>query len=164
MPRAAAPADKPVRPSVSCGKAGELVAQAYLEKHGFCIVDVNVRMGKKRGLLGELDIVAWDGPVLCFVEVKTRRGRPGFVSPAEAVTPAKQKQIARLAVAYANESGLMSGADEGDLSLRFDVVSVVLAPLASAPQALDTAAEKFVVRRVELIRGAFFAPADFADE
>ncbi len=158
MPAATLP--KPVRATISCGKQGEQVAQTYLEKHGFCIVDINVRMGKTRGLLGELDIVAWDGSVLCFVEVKTRRGTPGFVAPAEAVTPAKQKQIARLAVAYANENGLMD--DAAGVGLRFDVVSVVLGGAAQA--ANGNGEDLLPVRRVELIRGAFFAPPDFADE
>lgn len=151
------PAEKTVRPNISCGKQGEQIAQAYLEKLGFRIVDVNVRMGKKRGLLGELDIVAWEGDALCFVEVKTRRGTPGFVAPAEAVTPAKQKQIARLAVAYATENGLMheaAGDGEVNFCLRFDVVSVIL-----AHGEMDG-----IPRRIELIRGAFFAPPDFADE
>ena len=166
MPRQLSKADqtpeaKPVRATVSCGRQGEIAAQNYLEARGFCIVDVNVRMGKSRGLLGELDIIAWDGPVLCFVEVKTRKGRPGFVAPAEAVTPAKQKQIARLAVAYANENGFLSDENErenGGFALRFDVVSVVLSPVSAENEA------GFAVRRIELIRGAFFAPPDFADE
>ena len=151
---------------ISCGRQGEIAAQNYLEKCGFCIVDINVRMGKKRGLLGELDIIAWDGPVLCFVEVKTRKGRPGFVAPAEAVTPAKQRQIARLAIAYANENGFLSddcAESDREISLRFDVVSVVLAPVSTPVSTEETGGEAFAVRRIELIRGAFFAPPDFAD-
>lgn len=137
------------------GRAGEAAAQALLERHGYRIVDVNVRFGKTRGgLPGELDIVAWDGPVLCFVEVKTRReDRGGGASPAEAVTPAKQRQIARLALAYANRHGLLS--DEGkvgetEVSLRFDVVAVTV----------TSAGADFRIRRADLIRGAFLAPDD----
>lgn len=142
------------------GRAGEAAAQALLERLGYLLVDVNVRFGKTRGgLPGELDIVAWDGPVLCFVEVKTRREDRGggVASPAEAVTPAKQRQIARLALAYANRHGLL--ADDGkieasEVSLRFDVVSVVV----------EAAGENFRVRRTDLIRGAFLAADGMLDE
>lgn len=129
------------------GRAGEEAAQRFLEKAGFTIVDVNVHFGKSRGLKGELDIVAWDGPTLCFVEVKTRRGVPGRVFPVEAVTSRKQRQIARLALAYAAQSGVLEGDD--DIPLRFDVVSVFLSP-----------GEVALVRHVELMRGAFLAPDD----
>ena len=137
------------------GRLGEVAAQALLERQGYVIVDVNVRFGKTRGLSGEIDIVAWDGPVLCFVEVKTRRaGRSSLVAPAEAVTPAKQRQIARLALAYANRHGLLSddGLDEIGVALRFDVVAVVL------DRDDDT-----LLRRADLIRGAFLAPDDIGD-
>ncbi len=139
------------------GRAGEAAAQALLERSGYVIVDVNVRLSKTRGgLPGELDVIAWDGPVLCFVEVKTRRAaaeRNGGngVTPAEAVTPAKQRQIARLALAYANRHGLLADDGPNGVSLRFDVVSVVVAP----------AGADFVVRHADLIRGAFLAPDDF---
>ncbi len=138
---------------------GEAAAQALLERNGYVIVDVNVRFGKTRGLSGEIDIVAWDGPVLCFVEVKTRRatGRSSPVAPAEAVTPAKQRQIARLALAYANRHGLLSddgpaGEPDEGVALRFDVVAVVL----------DWDNEN-LLRRADLIRGAFLAPDDLGD-
>jgi putative endonuclease len=129
------------------GKAGEAAAQTYLERHGFKIIDANVRFGKNSGLIGELDIVAWDGPTLCFVEVKTRRGRVGRVAPVEAVTPSKQRQIAQLATAYAAQHGLLSG--DVDVPMRFDVIAVTLAP---GP---DEA-----VRHIQLLRGAFLAPDD----
>jgi putative endonuclease len=134
------------------GRAGEAFAQNLLERNGYCIVDVNVRFGKTSGLVGELDIVAWDGPTLCFVEVKTRRGGGGAVAPVEAVTPAKQRQIARLALAYANRHGLLAGSEE--VPLRFDVVSVVLS---------STAGDTNEVRRADILRGAFFAPDNLED-
>jgi putative endonuclease len=129
------------------GNAGETAAQAYLERRGFKIVDANVRFGKLSGLSGEIDIVAWDGPTLCFVEVKTRRGAVGRVSPIEAVTPAKQRQIARLATAYAARHGLLTS--DTEIPMRFDVVSVTLAP---GPDE--------TVRHIALLRGAFLAPDD----
>jgi putative endonuclease len=64
-----------------------------------------------------LDIVARDGGVLVFVEVKTRAGRR-FGTAAEAVTSAKQRRIARLAHEYLVRQHV------SDCPCRFDVVSV----------------------------------------
>lgn len=140
------------------GRIGEAAAQQLLERRGYRIVDVNVRFGKTRGLIGEIDIVAWDGPTLCFVEVKTRRQQRFFPggSPAEAVTPAKQRQITRLALAYAGQHELLAG-DADEVALRFDVVSVVLSP-GRDEEAPAT------VRRADLIQGAFLAPDDWDEE
>ncbi len=126
------------------GRRGEEVACALLERCGYRIVDVNVRLGRKLGLGGELDVVAWDGPTLCFVEVKTRRAVGSLpVAPAEAITPAKQRRIARLALAYAARYGLGD-----DVPLRFDVVGVTLH------------GDGETARHTDLIRGAFLAPDD----
>ena len=130
------------------GRLGEEAALNLLERRGYRIVDTNVRFGSRSGLVGELDIVAWDGPTLCFVEVKARRaatvrGREEAV-PAESVTPAKQRRIARLALAYIVRSELGD-----DTPVRFDVVSVILPP-----------GDEGLIRRADLIQGAFFAPDD----
>jgi putative endonuclease len=74
-----------------------------------------------RGASGELDIVASNGSVLVFCEVKTRSGST-FGEPFEAVTAAKQARIRRLALEW-----LRSGATRKEFSscdLRFDVASV----------------------------------------
>jgi putative endonuclease len=126
------------------GRRGEEVAQALLEREGYRIVDTNVRFGAKSGLVGEIDVVAWDGATLAFVEVKTLRAAPGrVVAPGEAVTPAKQRQIARLALAYAVRHNLC---DDAAVSSRFDVVTVVLR------------GDGETVLRATLERGAFLAP------
>ncbi len=107
------------------GDEGEVSAAAFLESLGFRIVDTQVRLGAKRdGLGGELDIVAWEGDTLCFVEVKTRTmtERVRDESPAEAVTAAKQQQISRLAMAYSLRNGLLD--DDARVSLRFDIIAV----------------------------------------
>ena len=128
----------------SCGRAGETLACNLLERRGYRIVDINVRPGTGIGVRGEIDIIAWDGPTLCFIEVKTRRARANEdVFPAEAVTLAKQRQIARLAQVYTVRCHLYD-----EVPLRFDVVAITLADRDS-----DT--------RLELIRGAFFAPEGF---
>jgi putative endonuclease len=122
------------------GKHGEEVAQALLERAGYQIVDINVHFGAKSGLVGEIDIVAWEGKTLAFVEVKTRLS--GNELPLEAVTRHKQQQMTRLALAYVTEHGLM---DADDITLRFDVVALLLSP------------DGDFIRRKMLVRGAFLA-------
>lgn len=124
------------------GRRGEEYAQRLLEANGYRIVDANVRFGRQ----GEIDIVAWDGNALCFVEVKTRTiAAAGEVAPAEAVTAAKQRQITRLALRYALACG-MEGEDDGP-PLRFDVVAVEMTPSGD-------------VHSAQICRGAFWATAD----
>ena len=105
------------------GTLGEEAAIAFLERRGLRLVDTNVQFGPKLGLKGELDIIAWDGNTLAFIEVKTRHGRPGRVAPSENITAAKRRQLAQLAHTYAARHGLL---EDDDISLRFDVVSVFL--------------------------------------
>jgi putative endonuclease len=72
---------------------------------------------------GELDIVAVDGDVLVFVEVKTR-STLAFGDPAEAVDRAKSARLRRLAVRW-----LAAHPEQWWPEVRFDVVAVVrLAP------------------------------------
>ncbi|MBD0323261.1 MAG: YraN family protein [Aldersonia sp.] len=97
------------------GARGEDLAAAYLEETGLRIVCRNWRCR-----YGELDVIARDGPIVAFVEVKTRTGR-AFGLPAEAVTFAKQARIRRLA-------GMWLAEQPGWVDVRFDVVSVLLEP------------------------------------
>lgn len=101
------------------GKAGEAGAAAFLAARGYVVVDANVRplAGMARG---EIDIVAWDGEMLAFVEVKARRvafGSQG--TPREAVNASKRRQLLLLAEAYLARQGL------DGVPCRFDVVEVV---------------------------------------
>jgi Holliday junction resolvase-like predicted endonuclease len=87
------------------------------------------------------------------VEVKTRYGRPRRAgeTPAEWVTLAKQRQIARLALAYAARNGLLEGrAGEEEIPLRFDVAAVYL----------PADADEGSLCSVDLTRGAFSVPDD----
>jgi len=97
------------------GARGEDLAAAHLEQTGLRIVCRNWRCR-----YGELDLVVRDGPIVAFVEVKTRTGR-GFGLPAESVTFAKQARIRRLA-------GIWLAEQPGWVDVRFDVVSVLLEP------------------------------------
>src|SRR5512138_3161883 len=78
------------------GRRGEDCAYFYLRRHGYVMVARNYRSPRRRG---ELDLVGWDGEVLCFIEVKTRTSRE--VKPAEAaVDAAKQQEMAAMAREY----------------------------------------------------------------
>lgn len=79
------------------GRAGEELAAARLEAHGWQVVERNLRLRQ-----GELDIVALDGSTLVFLEVKTRRSVVTGV-PQAAVTPAKLSRLRRLAGEYLME-------------------------------------------------------------
>jgi putative endonuclease len=95
------------------GAYGERLAARHLEAAGLVIVVRNWRCSD-----GEVDLILWDGDVLVFCEVKTRRGAL-FGSPAEAVSPAKVRRLRRLAARWLAESS------EHPREVRFDVVAVL---------------------------------------
>lgn len=104
------------------GQSGEDLVVKHLEKSGWRIIARNWRPGAQSGgagMRGEIDIIAWHGKVLCFIEVKTRSG-DSFGAPQEAVNRSKQRQISRLANAYISYHRL-------DVPCRFDVAEVWLA-------------------------------------
>jgi len=75
------------------GRRGEEDAYFYLRRRGYAMIARNYRSPHHRG---ELDLVGWDGDVLCFVEVKTRTARD--FQPAEAaVDRAKKEELRRMA-------------------------------------------------------------------
>lgn len=96
------------------GRWGEVLAARWLTEQGWQIAARNWRHGPL-----ELDLVAWQGQVLVFIEVKTAR-YTGHGTPDVRVTPAKQRAMARAAAAYMHACG-----HEGDI--RFDVISIVVA-------------------------------------
>ena len=96
------------------GARGERIAAAFLTDLGLHVLDRNWRCRD-----GELDIVAREGTAIVFCEVKTRRGI-GYGSPAEAVTPAKQRRLRTLAQRW------LAAHDEHARDLRFDVVGVLV--------------------------------------
>lgn len=120
------PAPKTPAPHVELGRRGETLAAEYLCARGYELVAANFKLGVGRNRRGavveaEIDLVAYDGPVLCFVEVKTRRS-DWFAAPEANVDLRKQRQVTRAARAYRRLLGL-SGAH-----VRYDVVSVILPP------------------------------------
>lgn len=98
------------------GRSGEDLACDHLRRRGFVILARNYRC---RG--GELDLVARDGDVVVFVEVKERRGS-SHGTAVEAVTDRKRRHVVRAARAYATLHGLSEAA------VRFDVVSIDWGP------------------------------------
>ena len=100
------------------GVRGETYAYWYLRRHGYVFVARNYTAP---GIKGEIDLVGYDGPVLAFVEVKTRTVRPDdppLTKPEEAVTADKQLNLARMARQFLAEKGLYG------TSCRFDVVAI----------------------------------------
>jgi putative endonuclease len=107
-----------VRAKDAVGRYGEDVAARHLADSGLMILDRNWRCAD-----GELDIVATDGDVLVFCEVKTRSST-AFGEPGEAVGVHKAARLRRLALrwlAQQREAGRSGSWPE----LRFDVVSVL---------------------------------------
>ncbi len=94
------------------GERGERAAARYLKRRGYRILARGNRL-----VPGELDLVALDRDTVVFVEVKTRRSADAG-HPAEAVTPAKQRQLTRLAVTFLKRHGLL------ERRARFDVIAV----------------------------------------
>jgi len=95
------------------GKQGELIACQFLQEKGFEIVETNFRLEKD-----EIDIIAKDGGILVFVEVKTR-STDYFGEPEIAVGAKKEEFLIRAAENYLISNNL-------DLEIRFDIISIVL--------------------------------------
>ncbi len=93
---------------------GETAAADELLRRGYVIVVRNYRCRD-----GEADIIAEDGEDLVFVEVKTRSSTE-FGSPGTAVDTAKQRLIARGAMAW------LRMLDRDDVPFRFDIVEVLV--------------------------------------
>src|SRR5436190_17265376 len=104
------------------GRAGEDLATRALERTGMRIVARNARTSEVRG---EIDLIALDGRVLVFVEVKTLRSsaRAGPERPALAVGHRKQRKLRSLALAWLRDR---DGSVPRHAALRFDVVGVRL--------------------------------------
>ena len=99
------------------GRAGELAAFFYLRRLGYKVV---ARDWKSPRAPGDIDLIAWDGDELCFVEVKTRTSRE-FATAEAAIDEHKRRTLRRLAGHY------VRNLPEGILS-RFDVVSIYYEP------------------------------------
>lgn len=116
---------------LATGRRGETAAYFYLRRQGYVVVARGWRSNRQRG---DIDLIAWDGDVLCFVEVKTRTTRE--VATAEAaVDEDKRRTLRRLARSY------MRQLPQQDAAVRFDIVSIYF--------------EQEKAAEFELFRGAF---------
>lgn len=94
------------------GDKGEKIACRELKKRGYKILKKNYR-----NKLGEIDIVAKDGDVLVFIEVKTRSSDE-YGTAAEAVDVSKQKRIRKIAASFLLQYKVEN------VPCRFDVVCI----------------------------------------
>ncbi len=98
------------------GVRGETYAYWYLRRQGYIVVAKNYRAP---GVKGEIDLVGYDGEVLAFVEVKTRRiERPEDPLPEDNVTFGKEYALARMARQFLREWRL------GEVAWRFDLLAI----------------------------------------
>jgi putative endonuclease len=113
-------------------KKGEALAGKILKKKGYKILKRNY-VSK----YGEIDIVAYDNGIICFVEVKTRQSE-NYGPPELAVTKEKRKRIVRTALNYLTINNIE------DTDCRFDVVSILYKEDVNKPD-------------IELLESAFTA-------
>ena len=97
------------------GDAGEKLAQKFLKKNKYKILETNYK-----NKIGEIDIICFDKKekTTVFVEVKTKTGTM-FGLPREMVDDRKQRKIRKVATLYLMQNGLM------DSLVRFDVVEIL---------------------------------------
>ena len=98
------------------GRIGEDLAHRHLRRNGCTVVARNYRTLSGSG---EIDLIAWDGDKLAFVEVKAR-STTDFGPPESAVDAEKRARVLRAARDYARRAGIPWE------NTRFDIVSIVL--------------------------------------
>ena len=99
---------------LTTGKQGEKMAANYLKKNGYKIVEKNYHCK-----FGEIDIIALDGDILSFIEIKTRSTNE-YVPPEFTVTKHKQSKIKRSAGHYLGRHGIENR------DCRFDIVAITM--------------------------------------
>lgn len=114
------------------GKQGEKYAVAQLEKEGYKIICKNFRAG-----IAEIDVVAKDGDVLCFIEIKTRKSKE-FGYASEAVDKRKIHKLRLGALSFMKRY-------PGYSKFRFDVVEVYARVMTSG----------LSVEEINIIKNAF---------
>jgi putative endonuclease len=110
-------------PHLRTGVSGEEDAYFELRRAGYVMVARNFRSPRCRG---EIDLIAWDGDVLCFIEVKTRTSHEMKTAEA-AVDRHKRREIAEMIREYLRAS-------PRSCQWRFDIVSVYYGGCKSHPQ------------------------------
>jgi putative endonuclease len=117
MDRLAARRRTTTAPHLAIGLRGERAALFELRRRGYVIVAQRWTSAKVRG---DVDLIAWHGDQLCFIEVKTRTARD--LTPAEAAVDEDKREMVRgLARAYMQT---FPASEQRGIPVRFDVVSV----------------------------------------
>lgn len=98
------------------GNLGEDIAEKYLKKQGYKIIERNFRY---KGC-GEIDIIAKKGKDVSFIEVKTRitKSQRSPYTPEDNITYFKQKQLIKLSKIYLANKKLI------DIPWQIDVIAV----------------------------------------
>jgi putative endonuclease len=104
------------------GKWGEAMAAAFLENQGYIIIERN-----RRTRYGEVDLVAQEGEVLVFVEVKTRTS-DAYGFPEESITSQKREHLISTAKA------ILQSMSERSISWRIDVIAIRKVNHADQPE------------------------------
>jgi len=102
-------------PALALGRRGEDLAHRFLRTKGYMIVARNYRLSSGDA---EADLIAWDGPTLVFVEVKSRE-TADFGPPERAIGEVKRAHLIRIAREYTRKTGTPWD------RIRFDIVTVV---------------------------------------
>ena len=95
------------------GNRGESLAEKYLFEIGYQILERNWRFSR-----AEVDIIAKDGEILVFVEVKTRSSEV-FGKPEESISPKKEALLKDAAAVYMEQIG-------HEWEIRFDIISILI--------------------------------------
>jgi putative endonuclease len=98
------------------GQRGEEAAYFYLRQNGYIVVARNFRSPRQKG---EVDLIAWDGKELCFIEVKTR-SRHSNIAAEAAVDAPKQAMLRATARTYLRKMKDVPPVRFDVLSLYFD--------------------------------------------
>jgi putative endonuclease len=106
-------------PHLQTGIRGEFEALFYLRRLGYVVIE---RRWRSPELNGDLDLVAWEGDTLCFIEVKTRTARD-MTPAALAIDEAKRNMLRKMAASYVRT---LPQEYRADVLMRFDIVSVYL--------------------------------------
>ena len=106
---------EPRRPAhLEVGRRGEEAAYFYLRRQGYVVV---ARGWRSARLPGDIDLVAWEEDVLCFVEVKTRTSR-NVATAESAVDEQKCNMLRRMGRQY------LRGLESPPAQVRFDILSI----------------------------------------
>ena len=108
------------------GVRGEEIAEQYLWELGMRTME-----RRHREKAGEIDLIMEDGEMIVFIEVKARFSTNEAGEGLRAVTPAKQRRIAKSAMLFLQKHGWLNRA------VRFDVIEINRDGITHIPDAFQ---------------------------